>query len=231
MTPVFYAIFNHNDQIFQLFYSLGADLLIQDKINKAALVYLIESMPSEVDYLNSQNFDFQKFTTKNSMSLVFYAYSVKLFDVVKKLFTDGNNINSLDSNGNSILMLASYDNNLDLVDFMIRNKANLNQQSKDGNTAMHYAIISDSSEVIEKLFKAGADFSIKNKLLFTPLQSAVMYLKPKSFLYLVYNLQNFKNDALAKNYNNLSNNICKNVEYNYTETCQSYVKKLYTDHH
>lgn len=227
MSPIFYPIVNKNSTIFESLYSMGASISLTDKTGKAALIYLLQYMPNEIDFLNQNNFNFKDYTYKDGMSLVFYLYSVKLYDVIENLISKKIiDINAVDANKNTILMLASYDNNTDLVDFYLKQGAAVNLQASSGNTALHYAVTPDNVAIVEILVKASADTTIKNDIQFNPIQASVMYLKSKSFAYFVNNLTEFSSDMKAKNYGNIIHNICSSVDLNYTETCQSYAKKL-----
>jgi len=69
------------------------------------------------------------------------------------------------------LHLAAKSGHLDIVTELIK-EAPVNEVDKDNNTALHYAVESNSVPIVEFLLKNGADISMKNKNNKTPLDLA-----------------------------------------------------------
>ncbi len=65
--------------------------------------------------------------------------------------------------GNTALMFAAYQGNIDILKYLIDKGANINHQNSNGDTALTLTVIcSNNKEIIKTLIKAGADVSHKN---------------------------------------------------------------------
>jgi len=80
--------------------------------------------------------------------------------VAKKLLEKGADINeaptSGDSEGYTALMMASRNNNADLVKFLVKEGADLNRKAKDGSTALSLAEKGKKDEMVKLLKALGA---------------------------------------------------------------------------
>ena len=65
-------------------------------------------------------------------------------------------------------MIASFNRHLGVVTFLVEHGATIDLQDKEGNTALHYAVRSNSLEVAHKLLYFGAS-QLYNKRQLTPL--------------------------------------------------------------
>lgn len=102
-------------------------------------------------------------------------------EVLLKHGADSNRFNlvgkygTLPSEGNTMtyLMIASSEGKPDFIPVLLKYKAKVNLTCpENGMTALHYAAKWNRGEVIQKLLKAGADKSKRNKKGETPLQVA-----------------------------------------------------------
>lgn len=84
-------------------------------------------------------------------------------DIVKFLADKVNSLNTETSYG-SPLMAATVKGNTNIVSILLANNANPNITDDKGVTAAHYAVLFKNYDIIEQLFRAKADFSIKNNL-------------------------------------------------------------------
>jgi ankyrin repeat protein len=83
------------------------------------------------------------------------------FDKAKELINNGADVNYQDeSSGSTPLMLACQYNFMDMATFLIEHKADLNLQSKNGQTAL-MASAGVSEDLFNLLLSKGADFTIK----------------------------------------------------------------------
>jgi ankyrin repeat protein len=71
-------------------------------------------------------------------------------------------INTADTFGNTLLILAAQQGSKRMCKFLLRRGANLNLQSLTGNTALHYCYAYAQFDLAEYLKTKGADDSILN---------------------------------------------------------------------
>lgn len=94
-------------------------------------------------------------------------------DTIKGLIeTQG--VECADRTGTTLLMIASRTGQLEVVQFLIENDADINAQTKAGWTALHYAAGWKVSECVDLLLKCGADKTLMNSLAETPERTAHM---------------------------------------------------------
>jgi ankyrin repeat protein len=94
-------------------------------------------------------------------------------DIIKLLIEYEVDINVKDENGDSILMIASLYNHLEIAELLIKMGANVN--IKDGDAALMKATRNNRLYLVNLLIKAGAYINIKNKNSFTALLLAKAY--------------------------------------------------------
>mmetsp|Transcript_68319 Transcript_68319/g.209539 ORF Transcript_68319/g.209539 Transcript_68319/m.209539 type:complete len:263 (-) Transcript_68319:73-861(-) len=96
--------------------------------------------------------------------------------VVRSLVKDSKvNPNSRDGKGWAAIVRAAKANHVEIVEFLIHEKADLNSSTKQGNTAMHKAAKRHRTEIASMLIAARADFNVANKGGATPLMMAAMH--------------------------------------------------------
>lgn len=79
-------------------------------------------------------------------------------------------INELDQSDCSLLQLAISYNKWDIAKDLIKRGINLDNQDKNGSTALHYLCVGNTNpEILENVLKAGANPDIRNKEKMTPL--------------------------------------------------------------
>ncbi|KAI9365828.1 ankyrin repeat-containing domain protein [Pilaira anomala] len=85
-----------------------------------------------------------------------------------------------DESGKTALHMASANNHLDIVKFIIEQLSTLeseklaliNTKNDEGNTPLHWAALNGNYEVVEALVSNGADCKIKNNMNRTPIYEA-----------------------------------------------------------
>jgi len=83
-------------------------------------------------------------------------------ELVKLLLAKGADVNAVDNQGNTALMLAANAGEFQIVDSLINGGANVNARNKEGRTALRLARESKSAgepsraEILKSLTKAGA---------------------------------------------------------------------------
>jgi serine/threonine protein kinase/ankyrin repeat protein len=103
-------------------------------------------------------------------------------DVVKSLLANGANVNELDADGSTPLMIAAAGtpyllNNLPLVEILIGARASLEARDSRGRTALHRAASEGKTEVVRLLLDSGALLNTKANDGATPLLYAVQFGK------------------------------------------------------
>ncbi|MGZ8537136.1 MAG: ankyrin repeat domain-containing protein, partial [Flavisolibacter sp.] len=87
---------------------------------------------------------------------------IKKNDIAKaKSFFDKQNVNTLDKDGDNLLMNAALYGSLDMMDLLLKKGANPNLQNTDGETALMWALY--DIEKVKLLLSYGADINIKSK--------------------------------------------------------------------
>ena len=87
-------------------------------------------------------------------------------DMVKLLsdLEQGADINLQNKDGNTALIYAIRENNIEMVKLLLLEKgADTNLQNKDGNTALIYAIRENNIEMVKLLLEQGANTNLQNK--------------------------------------------------------------------
>ena len=68
-------------------------------------------------------------------------------------------VSYLQNVGWSPLIMSAYDGNIPLVNVLLKNGANVNQTSNDGNSSLHVAVLHDQKEVVALLLSNGANIN------------------------------------------------------------------------
>ncbi|WP_019154907.1 M48 family metallopeptidase [Robertmurraya massiliosenegalensis] len=76
-------------------------------------------------------------------------------------------------NGSTPLIDAAIANDVDKVESLLNDGADMNEMDLEGSTALHWAVVYSSYEVAEYLLQAGADPNTMDDYELTPLMSAV----------------------------------------------------------
>ena len=75
--------------------------------------------------------------------------------------------------GHTALQAASQNGHLEVIKTLLKGKAELEIEDKDGDRAIHHAAFGDEASVVELLARAGADLNARNKRRQTALHIAV----------------------------------------------------------
>ena len=81
---------------------------------------------------------------------------------VEDLIDKGADINAMDNNGNTGLILVSWLGYKEIVELLINKGANINIKNNDGWTALILASWNNHKEIVELLIKNGADVNAKD---------------------------------------------------------------------
>ncbi len=118
-------------------------------------------------------------------------------DYVKSSIEKGVDINSQDTDGNTVLHIAFDYGQEDLIEYLIKNGINVNIQNKNGSTPLHCAVSYCNEgyiSIIRELIENGANPDIQNlngetvlHIIITHTASQFMYL-PKNFFDAIRNV-------------------------------------------
>ncbi|RAL48049.1 hypothetical protein DM860_017840 [Cuscuta australis] len=92
---------------------------------------------------------------------------------IKSLVSRGVSLDSKDSLGRTALHMASANGHLDVVNYLIDSKVDVNAFNEEKNTPLHWACINGHMEVVKSLILAGASVSALNSHGNTPLDEAL----------------------------------------------------------
>ena len=81
---------------------------------------------------------------------------------VEDLLNAGCPVNLADEHGNTALIVAVQNDQVELVKLLIKRGADVNHQNLTGNTALHFAHTYGHKEIFDLLIASNADASIKN---------------------------------------------------------------------
>lgn len=95
---------------------------------------------------------------------------------VAALIDRGMDVNSVDPAGNTLLHIAARNGNVQLLEFLLKNRANPLVRNRVGDTALMLAAYNDKQEAAKFLIAKGADV---NNSGWTPLHYAVFAEKPE----------------------------------------------------
>ena len=93
-------------------------------------------------------------------------------DSVRNLAKSGADVNAIDENGDTAVVIASANGHKEAVAALIESGANINQSDGKGETAIAAAIRAQNSEMVKTLYEKGADLNQAVKSGETPLMLA-----------------------------------------------------------
>ena len=86
-----------------------------------------------------------------------------VLDVVKKLVRAGAGVRDTDNNGDTCLTLAAYFGHTETVHYLVGlPEVDVNHRDGDNDTALHYAVEQNHTDIVQLLIAAGADMDTEN---------------------------------------------------------------------
>lgn len=142
----------------------GAKLSIRNDIGETALFFATRSGNLEVvRLLVSKGADINQ-KDKNGDSLFDLALMNDYLPIIEYLLSEGYKVNTLDRKGQTPLMKTiSFPGNIDTINLLLENDADIALEDNNGNTALHYAAINNNSEAVTLLLAKGAKWDLRNK--------------------------------------------------------------------
>ena len=196
----------------------GTMTYVEDQKGNTPLMNSIEiSRLSQVKAIVKNGYDLNR---KNSKGIPPLLYAVQKdrkmlhindYKIIRYLISSGAITNIKDSDGNSLLWIAVYNNDKLSVKALVDAGMNVNEKDKIGNTVLWQAVFNNYRDIIKTLVNAGADVNIKNKFGQSPLDLATKEKKNMVGL-------------LLPNYSNLINEANREMKYN---NCESAEKNLF----
>lgn len=90
-----------------------------------------------------------------------------------KRYVNPANVNTLDSDGNSLLLLAAAKGHVEIIAILLDNGPELNRAGSAGTTALHQAASRGYTEIVKMLIGKGADLNIQDRDGDTPTHRAL----------------------------------------------------------
>ena len=103
---------------------------------------------------------------------IWKASSTGDLELLKKVLTEGTNVNVRADDGATPLISAAVSGQLEAVAFLLEKGANVKAISNDRNSALHAAAFIGNLEIVQLLVKSKADLNVRNEERETPLDSA-----------------------------------------------------------
>uniref|UniRef100_A0A2C9JKF0 Uncharacterized protein n=1 Tax=Biomphalaria glabrata TaxID=6526 RepID=A0A2C9JKF0_BIOGL len=151
VTAVFIAVNSKSEDMLKLLCLMGADLSIKQNDGATVIIQAAKSGNGK------------------GVACLLEHYNDK------KLLHD---INAFDRQGQTALMYATNNRNIEIVKFLINHGANVNLQNpNNGQTCLHLGVLNDDSGVVEALIAAGACLNVVNRNLETPISRANNFIK------------------------------------------------------
>ena len=92
----------------------------------------------------------------HTVPLLFIAIEDDDLDMVELLVDNGADVNAMDEDGNTALMVSLQTHNLKMVSFLLRKHVNVNTRNMRNETALQLANMYNWPEAIELLYRYGA---------------------------------------------------------------------------
>ena len=178
VTPLIIAAHNGNLNSVKILLRYGADieargtLKIDDEVIEGCTPLWAAAASGRLDVVKlliERNADVDSRTSSGSTPLRVAAHEGHL-DIVRCLFESGADVNVRSNhNGSTPLIVACYLGHLSVVTYLINNGAFMNEQWKDGYTALHSAVQRGHFKIVRELLALGASQSLTNNRGLTPL--------------------------------------------------------------
>lgn len=106
-------------------------------------------------------------------------------DELEKMIKAGLSVNLKSAKGDTLLMLASYNNALKTVNMLLSNGAIVDERNDRGQTPLAGAAFKGHLEVVKALVNAGADVEATSGLSMTPYAFAIMFGRSETAKFLL----------------------------------------------
>lgn len=162
-TPAHYCVINNRMGFLKTLIRHECDLSIKNKDGHTPLFKACalgrENMVSL--FLEFQKFDLLEVDSKDETVFMALIRSRNL-DLLNRIEVDEDIVNTPNYIGETPLHIASKAGDLQVIDYLLRNKAFVNSKNKTGETPLFYAIQIQNRDVISMLLKNGAVLDCKS---------------------------------------------------------------------
>jgi ankyrin repeat protein len=171
----YYAILKNDMKFFYYMIRKGVDFTNADIYGNSIMsLFIIDNPDIIIDLIKN----YKSINLKKNTDLLVNASLTKNTDLVKILIGSGVDVNGK-YQGKTALQSACMKGNFEIIELLIRNKADVNAVSDDGNSALHfvssqrYETNENISKIIDLLAGNKADLNLKNNSGRSPLHIAV----------------------------------------------------------
>jgi len=217
-TPLMYACQNCNKDVVKLLITNGADINKINHNNQTAIMLACFELNRETVNLlieKGADLDIQD-TLQQDTALSLACKHDDSNIIIKDLIKQGKaNINIPNEKGNTPLIIACQNDNINIAKFLVKNGADINARNKEEqSSALHIAITNYNYSMMKFLLDSGANINIVNRKGETPLIMACKinnkyiaeYLLEKKAEKKLKDYESNKNKYIKENNNN--NKIC-----------------------
>ncbi|XP_008207241.1 uncharacterized protein LOC100678007 [Nasonia vitripennis] len=150
-----------------------ADLYHRTKKNFSALKILREIASTADDeileYLDAEKFNKWLDNLEIETGVLFGIMEKDEAGLLQKLFDAGRDVNSADEDDCTLLHYAVMNQQMSIIDVLLKNGADVTLVAFNGNTPLHEAAIIESLDIVKLLLKHGSIYNARNKEDATPL--------------------------------------------------------------
>ena len=163
-----------SSEIFSCLIGIGAD--VNARTNNGVTPLMIAAEEGHINAVTSlvkcgANVHLQDKDGQTALHHAMQSPQASICEVLSCLIKNGADVNAHTFHNETPLMLASRDDHVNVVTFLIKHRADVDLQDKDGDTALHYAASSSLPEIVETLLNLGASHMCNHQGL-TPLHQA-----------------------------------------------------------
>ena len=137
-----------------------------------ALILILLTVPGRCGLNNQPDTETAKEPEKRANSL-HEAAAAGDIEQVKKLISEGANIDAKNKQGRTPLHIAAANGRMEVAGLLIEKGANINAKHNSGGTPLHLAVNGGHKEMVELLITKGADINVKNRGGNAPLNNAM----------------------------------------------------------
>ncbi|MCR5387401.1 MAG: ankyrin repeat domain-containing protein [Treponema sp.] len=166
------AMTNLNTDILELLFSSGADVNIRNKKGNTALSTAVEhNLKDQIKFYVNHGADIH---AEDSAHTTPYIRVLNSTDGMFEAMINSSNINSVDSEGNTPLLIAiQKDAPVSKIRYLIQSGSNVNARNREGNSALYYAVQNNSREIGKLLLEKDANIFSANTKEISPLKLAL----------------------------------------------------------
>ena len=174
LTPLFIAIKTSNNDLINLLLKHGANMNWRGPEGRSAIVYACFINKMEAAYtLKNHGADINDDTNQN--------LCVKSLSYFKRALKLGTDVNYVDENGETILMKAVSNSNIDIINLLLKEKADIYLRSyESGRNALDLAHFLEKDDVLT-YFKENTVYSLADKVISLELCGSLAILLDNDF--------------------------------------------------